>query len=316
MTLLVDGAFDITDAEFPKAIRNFQFTVSDMDDILNLPLIAPFVEVTSGGSSLSAPKYTGLTSSDAGRATTGIVDKSRVLFWLDRGATVVANNLERSSPPVAEMCRELESEYSNAEVSCIAFISPRGAEAATGWHVDNFFGLVYQVEGRKTWRLGQRVEALIGQARGLTAPPPSIEDRFIDKGRWLALPSGVPHYVVASDKPSLHLTFMIRDTASDFYVSRQDRARERSATQALRAATSVQQLTSATLAWNEYITAAPHGAGRTQLLLGSDMVTLGFGLDSERSGAELPHDAIASIHPDVVSQLIARLFIVATEELT
>lgn len=122
-----------------------------------------------------------------------VADLGRIAEAVHDGATVVVQSLQRTWPPLVDLCRSLERATSHP-VQANAYLSPAGA-AGLARHHDTHDVLVLQVSGSKRWE----VEGL-GTVTTVA-------------GDVLYQPAGTAHSAAAGDEPSLHLTLgLLRET--------------------------------------------------------------------------------------------------------
>jgi mannose-6-phosphate isomerase-like protein (cupin superfamily) len=118
-----------------------------------------------------------------------VADVTKIAAAVDGGATLVLQGLQRTWPPLIELCRSLERELSHP-VQANAYLTPAGASGLARHH-DEHDVLVLQVSGRKVWDVA-------GLGEVVMAP-----------GDVLYLPAGTDHSASAQEVPSLHLTLGI-----------------------------------------------------------------------------------------------------------
>jgi ribosomal protein L16 Arg81 hydroxylase len=131
------------------------------------------------------------------------------------GHTLVVNELQRFSPPVAALCRRLQDELSHTVVAN-CYLSPPHSRGLHP-HYDTHDVFVLQIEGRKTWRLyGAPHETPL-----LLTFQPVIPDAQLDApvrtvvlnaGDLLYMPRGHIHEAETDDQHSLHITLGIYPT--------------------------------------------------------------------------------------------------------
>ncbi|HYZ19049.1 MAG TPA: cupin domain-containing protein, partial [Gaiellaceae bacterium] len=141
-------------------------------------------------------------------AFTGTVDVERAAAEFERGATLVLQALHLHHAPLAEFCRQLESELDHP-VQANAYYTPRAAQGLPVHH-DTHDVLCLQVAGEKRWLVyapvldlplkDQRYRSELGAA-GET-----VLDVVLRPGDTLYLPRGWLHEALTSETDSLHLT--------------------------------------------------------------------------------------------------------------
>lgn len=135
------------------------------------------------------------------------------------GHSVVLNYLEECWPPVIRMAKLLGS-YFCADVGVNVYLTPKGKRTFP-IHVDDHDVFILQINGEKVWRLHQltmlpamrlqhkkelEYTSEWGKARLET---PQIAELRLQPGDVLYIPRGMPHYAVAEDNISLHLSVSI-----------------------------------------------------------------------------------------------------------
>jgi lysine-specific demethylase/histidyl-hydroxylase NO66 len=141
-----------------------------------------------------------------------VADLDRIATAVGEGATLVLQGLQRTWPPLIDLCRALERATSHP-VQANAYLTPSGA-AGLARHTDEHDVLVLQVVGSKAWKIDE-LGAVVTTA-----------------GDVLYLPAGTAHAAEAQDEPSLHITLgILRVTVGDAVA----RAIERADVAALRA---------------------------------------------------------------------------------
>jgi lysine-specific demethylase/histidyl-hydroxylase NO66 len=124
-----------------------------------------------------------------GTSLDDVADVAKVADAVGAGATLVLQALQRTWPPLIDLCRRLERELSHP-VQANAYLTPAGASGLAR-HADDHDVLVLQLTGRKAWDV-----AILG---GIT----------MTAGDVLYLPAGTEHAATAQDDMSLHLTLGI-----------------------------------------------------------------------------------------------------------
>jgi ribosomal protein L16 Arg81 hydroxylase len=135
------------------------------------------------------------------------------------GHTLVLEDLQKSSPPVAQLAAALAEAFS-ARVAVNLYMTPAGFQGAP-LHPDVQDVFVLQMEGSKDWYIYEQREELCLETltylkelrvgvREEMAEPPLIDRPTLRQGDFLYIPRGLPHRAVAPpDSPSLHLTVCI-----------------------------------------------------------------------------------------------------------
>lgn len=135
------------------------------------------------------------------------------------GCTLLATEIEKACPPVADVCRALELEFLTlgvplaAAASANAFLTParsRGFDL----HYDNHCAFVLQLYGQKRWEVFApvdelplaRCEEVIPRTR-VGAP---VLEATLRAGDVLYIPRGFPHWAQSTHASSLHITLSVR----------------------------------------------------------------------------------------------------------
>lgn len=128
----------------------------------------------------------------AGRTVADAADPARILALVGEGATLVLQGLQRTWPPLVELCRGLERSVGHA-VQANAYLTPPAARGL-GLHADGHDVLLLQVAGDKHW-----------EVRG-AASDEVVLDTELTPGDVLYLPAGARHAARSMAGPSLHIT--------------------------------------------------------------------------------------------------------------
>jgi ribosomal protein L16 Arg81 hydroxylase len=169
-----------------------------------MALRAPAFRVVKGGATLTAATYT-RRARIGSRTVTDLIDVGRVYGHFGDGATIVLQGLHRYWPPVAELCRQLESLLTHP-LQANAYITPPVAQGLRV-HADAHDVFALQTHGRKHW---------VVYEGGQPAPDGSGATPSLDIQLWpgdcLYLPKGTSHAARTVDTSSIHLTLGVRAT--------------------------------------------------------------------------------------------------------
>jgi len=139
---------------------------------------------------------------------TGTADVRRVTVEFEAGATIVFQALHHSQPPVAELCRALETELGHP-VQANAYWTPRDSQGLAVHH-DTHDVFVLQVAGEKRWVVYEPVLELPLRnqryTKALGEPGEPVLDLTLCAGDVLYLPRGWLHEALTSSSDSLHVT--------------------------------------------------------------------------------------------------------------
>lgn len=153
----------------------------------------------------------------------GLVDRGEVARLYQQGATLILPQLQARHRPLADVCRQLEADFS-CPVQTNIYLTPPNAQGFQT-HYDNHDVLVLQVEGRKRWRL---YDAPVGVpyrgerfTPGRFAQTDPREELVLEPGDVLYVPRGLMHDAVneGDDQASLHITTgLLAKTWADFLL--------------------------------------------------------------------------------------------------
>lgn len=193
----------------PDQAARFEALLSS-DDLVTMiadhGLRSPFFRLIRDGGGRPAASY--LRSAGAGHTTVhDLANPGRIAEEVWAGASIVGQALQRTWPPVRDLCRGLAEELGH-RVQANAYLSPPEAEGFD-LHYDTHDVFVLQVEGTKHWSVHAPAD-LLPHRRGRSDPPPSFGEPVwsggLEPGDCLYLPRGFGHQARTSDSASLHLT--------------------------------------------------------------------------------------------------------------
>lgn len=169
-------------------------------------LRSPFFRLIREGAGLAPSSY--LRSAGAGHTTVhDLANPGRIAEEVWAGATIVGQALQRTWPPLRDLCRGLAEELGH-RVQANAYLSPPDAEGFA-LHYDTHDVFVLQVEGTKHWTVHAPVDEL-PHRRGRGGAPPAFGEQVwagvLEPGDCLYLPRGFGHQARTSAVASLHLT--------------------------------------------------------------------------------------------------------------
>lgn len=134
----------------------------------------------------------------------GVADL-RQLF--DHGKTLVIMAMQHRWPAVATLCRNLETVF-HCPVHANMYLTPAGSQGFAA-HYDPHEVFVLQLEGRKHWRVYDRIESLPLLTDSVLMPKPPLgpfRDVYLNAGDLLYIPRGQIHEAFTADDYSMHLT--------------------------------------------------------------------------------------------------------------
>jgi mannose-6-phosphate isomerase-like protein (cupin superfamily) len=182
-------------------------TLGDVDRLLSTTsLRTPLFRLVKDGDTLPVERYTkrGRTGSVT---MTGIADPARIFRLFTEGATIVLQSMHRYWPPVALLCRDLETVLGHV-TQTNAYITPPGARGLAV-HQDSHDVFVLQAFGTKHWEVFEPGGTGPTASAGDQPPEMSVE---LLPGDCLYLPKGTPHAARAQEAASGHLTVGILST--------------------------------------------------------------------------------------------------------
>lgn len=145
-----------------------------------------------------------------------LVDGAAVERQVAAGATLVMEELQTYSAPIAALCREVTQE-TGCHTYSAGFVTPAGGRGVAR-HYDTHSVLIRQVHGSKRWRIGAPAlrwpltEPPAGNAGDAEAAdgPPDVLDVVLRDGQCLYVPRGFTHVGDATEEASVHLSVALR----------------------------------------------------------------------------------------------------------
>lgn len=186
-------------------------TNADLDGIISsADLRYPAIQLARNGTYLPAEIYT-RNIRHGTEFFTGVLDLHQIQSEYRSGATVVLPALQRTWPPLRQLCAALEDELSHP-VHANAYLTP-GASPGFTPHYDTHEVLVLQIAGTKHWRVFQPPQPLPHRSQPFTpvgyALPSPLLELELKPGDLLYLPRGYVHAAHTSDGHSAHVTLGI-----------------------------------------------------------------------------------------------------------
>ena len=169
--------------------------IDAVEALLLSPARRPTFRLVRDGETL-APERSTQSVRLGGARLEDVADLARIAEAVHDGATVVLQGLQRTWPPLLDLCRSLERATSHP-VQANAYLTPPGA-AGLARHRDTHDVIVLQVTGSKVWEID------------------GLGEVVMDPGDVCYLPMGTPHAAAAQEGPSLHVTLgILRVTIGD-----------------------------------------------------------------------------------------------------
>ncbi len=153
-------------------------------------------------------------------------DPERVARYLQQGATLVLDLVERLSPGIAALAASLETVLGHVAV-CNVYCSWKAHQGFTS-HFDTTDVFALHIAGKKTWHLyeGRYLDPIEGSGFDYASLPPEehesakgelLKSVEMTPGDVLYIPRGQYHDAVATSEASLHLSFgLVPHTGHDF----------------------------------------------------------------------------------------------------
>lgn len=144
----------------------------------------------------------------------------KLLKFLQKGATLKFNNLQKRVPEIAEFVSQLRYEIGYSNLTVNAYSSFPGKQGFVS-HYDPYEIFVMQIDGAKQWKVfPETLKYPLESQPSMYFEPPAAKpylNTVLEPGDVLYLPKGHWHYAIAVGKPSLHITLGIHcATGIDF----------------------------------------------------------------------------------------------------
>lgn len=147
-------------------------------------------------------------SEDAYVTSGGAIDRAAVAQLYRKGATIILNQLHQQDLTLADFCQSLERIFS-CHVQTNVYLTPPSNQGFHT-HYDKHDVFILQIEGEKTWRLYDQVDAPYrgeGFTREEVEGLDPLETFVLGPGDCAYVPRGKIHDAMTrGDKPSLHIT--------------------------------------------------------------------------------------------------------------
>ncbi len=143
-------------------------------------------------------------------------DPARVEAFFERGASIVLNETENTTPALRAVATALEESllgFASANIYC-----SRGGHQAFDSHYDDHEVFAFHITGEKNWRVYEgRIDNPVGQP----SPRPNLQEmhnqakgkvlfeQVMRPGDLMYIPRGQYHDALASTGLSLHVTFSV-----------------------------------------------------------------------------------------------------------
>jgi len=188
------------------------FSVAEMERVLlGCELHAQDLQIIKDGTAARTQTYTRARSGPVHPledAQTSIVHPDRVSALLAGGCTVVLDHVNKYSPSMARLCRELEL-FFGCGVNPNVYMTPPGNQGFAV-HYDTHDALVIQVAGSKHWRVYESAFRLPLEHqywnKALYPAGNVALEMEMQPGDFLYIPRGCLHEAKANEELSLHVT--------------------------------------------------------------------------------------------------------------
>ena len=183
--------------------------LDDVDEIITATAVGSAASVENG--SLVLTDSSGARTQRPMRLLAdGAPDIQDVYREYHGGSTVVVNQLDRRSAPLAQLCRTLESELHH-RVTANLYLTPKGSQGFPP-HIDNHDVFILQIHGVKEWHVGEPLSELpLAEADHGDMEFTGAESAYtLAAGDALYLHRGFPHKAVAASSSSLHFTVAVQ----------------------------------------------------------------------------------------------------------
>jgi JmjC domain len=169
---------------------------TDLEELLLTRLLRyPDFRLIANGTVIPLSSYARKELDEFGAGSL-IPDLDALWSWLDRGATLILQNVQRYWSPARELCSGIES-LVGVPAPCTVFFTPRTSRGLDT-HADPYEGLILHTAGTKTWIIYHRND-----------PTRVVLEAPLQAGDVLYVPRLYPHRAVTGDEPSIHLTFSL-----------------------------------------------------------------------------------------------------------
>lgn len=154
-------------------------------------------------------------------------DRDKIKNWLEKGSTLIANDVDALNPAISSIANIFENELS-AKAQCNIYFSIKGHQGFD-IHFDMHEVFALHIIGEKKWKLYEnRLDKPINNQQFSNMLDPEfcrnncgkVADEIIMKpGDVLYIPRGQYHEALASSDSSLHLTFGITHIIGHDFLS-------------------------------------------------------------------------------------------------
>jgi bifunctional lysine-specific demethylase and histidyl-hydroxylase NO66 len=182
------------------------FSVELVERLLFGGLPVQTVRLFSRGEVLPRRLLAGARGAD--RHRDHLLDGHKAVRAVAAGATLVVDDLQSFSPPVAAFATAV-SRASGYQTDCTAFLTPGRARGVAPHH-DPASGFLRQVSGSKRWQVWAPAGPGSGPAPGAAGGPEPVLEATLLAGDCLYIPRGFVHAGQTTDEPSAHMSISVR----------------------------------------------------------------------------------------------------------
>lgn len=197
-------------ASASKCLSQF-FSISALTELLNTRRLSfPRCRLIKNGSPVSPVSYTRQKQGALGEVINTLHVK-KVTQYIDEGATLVIDFCEDLWGPINEVCGDISTVFREKTGATLFFSA--GQETGFTSHWDNSDVIVYQLSGKKRWKIyGQTVEMPVDENKEMMLPSagPPAQDITLEADHMLYIPRGYWHAPEPCGDHSLHVSFAFR----------------------------------------------------------------------------------------------------------
>jgi len=182
------------------------FSLAELDRILSMGALGGrWLKIVRHGAKVPPRFFTRNTWTFGSQDTEAVPDCRRIADLVAKGCTIQAQEVDRVSAPLAQLCASLETELSH-RAWANAFLTPP-QEQGLNVHSDKCGVIAIQIQGSKRWDIYRRRHATPRQIPiSLDPGEQPVLSAVLSQGDAIYVPPGYAHDVKSLDEPSLHLS--------------------------------------------------------------------------------------------------------------